>query len=108
MMPPNVSFVVPSDGGIATEGTVEIHGHSLHILDNNALSLMEQSSGRMIDCPTKMETYDEGDLTSDQPGSFQVRCVLTIDVSLLPNGSYALKLNLLPGSHSSCFEVRDS
>ena len=106
MMPPNVSFVVPSHGGVATEGTVEIHGHSLHILDDDALNLMEQPSGRKVDCPTKMETFDEGDLTSDQPGSFQVRCVLTIDVSLLPNGSYALQLNLLSGIHSSGFEVR--
>ena len=52
-----------------------------------------------------METFDEGDLMSEEPGSFQVRCVMTVDVSALPPGPYVLKLNLLSGIFTSTFKV---
>ena len=105
MIPPSVSHTVPATGQTVEHGRLQIHGHTLHILDDDALEVVCRTSGEPLNCPVTMETFDEGDLDSELPGSFQVRCVMTIDVSDLKSGGYELRLNLLSQIYTSVFRL---
>jgi hypothetical protein len=103
MMPPSVHHTVPASGELAHDGVVEIHGHTLHVLDDDALVVVDVETHAAVHCPVDTKTFNEGDLTSDFPGSMQVRCVISVDVSGLQRGrDWAIRLNLL----SDVFETR--
>ena len=105
-MPPSVDGTRPENGGLVGNGQVQIHGHTLHILDDDALEIVSLDAQKPVPCPTQIESHDERDSVSMRPGSVQVRCVISVDVTALEPGRYGIRLNLLSHVFESVFVIQ--